>query len=422
MKKQMKLVVAGASILTLGMVGQAMAFHDGGVAKCESCHTMHNSLGGTAMAGEPGVTSNTVVGAYLLQGSDQSSTCLNCHGKGSTLSGYHVKTQGVTTGGLPMQRTPGGDFSWTQAACTGDATTNSKRGHNIIAADFGMGADARAAMATAPGGTYPNASLHCSSCHDPHGKYRVDAAGVVTTTGKPISASGSYSDGVVATLDADLGAYRILGGAGYLPKSVSGNAALAFANTVPAALAPKTYNSTVAGGVRVAYGSGMSEWCANCHSNFHATGQSSGGFGAHPAGNGYKLGADIASNYNLYVSSGKMTGTQATSNLNLVPFETGNGMTTADRTALTALVTATTGPDATANVMCLSCHRAHASGNESMLRWNQSNTLLTDAAGAYTLSAGNADVTVQEAAYYGLPATTFGADQRSLCNKCHAKD
>ena len=49
MKKQMKLVVAGASVLTLGMVGQAMAFHDGGVAKCESCHTMHNSLGGAKM-------------------------------------------------------------------------------------------------------------------------------------------------------------------------------------------------------------------------------------------------------------------------------------------------------------------------------------------------------------------------------------
>ena len=319
-----------------------------------------------------------------------------------------------------MQRTPGGDFSWIQVACNGDATGNSKRGHNIIAADFGFAADARATMATAPGGTYPNANLHCSSCHDPHGKYRVDEAGVVTTTGKPIRTSGSY--GATADLTSDVGAYRILGGVGYQPKSlVNAGVPNVFANTVPAAVAPSTYNSTAAGGVRVAYGSGMSEWCANCHSNFHADGQTTGGFGAHPAGNGYKLG-ELAANYNTYVSSGKMTGTQATSNLNLVPFETGNGQATADRTALAALLTSTAGPDATANVMCLSCHRAHASGNESMLRWNQTNTFLTDTAGVYTLSSGNADATVQTAAYYGKASTDFGATQRSLCNKCHAKD
>ena len=417
MKKQMKLVVAGASVLTLGMVGQAMAFHDGGVAKCESCHTMHNSLGGAKMTKTTSVTGNA--GAFLLQGSDQSSTCLNCHGAGSTLSSYHVKTEGVTTGGLPLQRTPGGDFSWIQAACNGQATGD-KRGHNIIAADFGFAADGRATMATAPGGTYPNSQLHCSSCHDPHGKYRVDEAGVVTTTGKPIRTYGSY--GATADLTSDVGAYRILGGVGYQPKSlINAGVPNVFANTIPAAVAPSTYNSTAAGGLRVAYGSGMSEWCANCHSNYHADGQTTGGFGAHPAGNGYKLN-ELAANYNTYVSSGKMTGTQATANLNLVPFETGNGQATADRTAMVGLLTSTAGPDATANVMCLSCHRAHASGNESMLRWNQTNTFLTDTAGVYTLSSGNADATVQTAAYYGKASTDFGATQRSLCNKCHAKD
>ncbi|MFH1019581.1 MAG: cytochrome C [Pseudomonadota bacterium] len=389
-----------------------MAFHDGGVAKCESCHTMHNSNAGVQM--------NANVGAYLLQGSDQSSACLNCHGKGSTLSGYHVKTQGVGASGVPANFTPGGDFSWTMIDCQSNATRNSARGHNIISLDQGMPADSR--LTAAPGGTYPAANLACSSCHDPHGKYRVDEAGTVATSGAPISSSGSY--GAAAGAGEAVGAYRILGGVGYLPKSLAdaGLSANAFANTVPAAVAPSSYNTAVAGGARVAYGSGMSEWCANCHSNFHQTGQASASFGAHPAGNGYKLGAAVAANYNAYVSSGKMTGDVATSNSNLVPFEAGLGQSVADKAAMVALVTATTGPDANANVMCLSCHRAHASGHESMLRWNQGNTLLTDGAGLYSVEPGLADQAVNVASYQNVPSATFGAEQRSLCNKCHAKD
>ena len=408
MKKQMKLVVAGASALTLGLATQAFAMHDGGSASCDACHAMHSTSGGVPV----------VTGPFSVKGTDQSSACLVCHG-GATGNEYKILTTGTSNGSVPVQMTPGGDFSWTKVDNGGDATRNSKRGHNIIAADFTMAVDSRAGMATAPGGTYPNANLHCSSCHDPHGSFRVDQAGNVAKTGNAISGSGSY--GAPATATSAVGTYRLLAGKTYQPKSlVNAGIPNVFAADSPAAVVPSIYNSTVAGGVRVAYGSGMSEWCANCHSNFHADGQATGSFGAHPAGNGYKMGA-LAANYNAYVSSGKMTGTQATANLNLVPVETGNGQATADRTALAALVTSTAGPDATANVMCLSCHRAHASGHESMLRWNQVNTFLTDTAGNYSEESGllSAQVT---AAYYNKPASDFGANQRSLCNKCHAKD
>ena len=81
-----------AAVLVMGLTGSAMAFHDGGVAYCDGCHTMHNSSKGVKMTVNnlaPG-TAN----AYLLQGSDQSSTCLNCHSK-SPAGSYHIATNPV---------------------------------------------------------------------------------------------------------------------------------------------------------------------------------------------------------------------------------------------------------------------------------------------------------------------------------------
>jgi predicted CXXCH cytochrome family protein len=410
MKKVLVLLVAA----TFGLAGTALALHDGGVARCEACHTMHNSLGNVAHDDDINGGQFTT-GPFLLKGNDQSSACLNCHGAGSTTSSYHVSTEGVTTGvGVPMQFTPGGDFSWIKAT-TG--TTADLKGHNIIAADFGYSADARAGMVTSPGGNYPNASFGCQSCHDPHGKSRLlDGGTDYVTTGAPIATYGSY--GALPTATTAVGAYRILGGTNYEPKSVVG-LGLAFANNVPVATAPSGYNSATApGGVRVAYGSNMAEWCANCHAGLHNEAYPTNL--RHPSGNAAKLGATIAGNYNAYKKTGDLTGTSADSFLPLVPFETGQGA--ADRAALATLQATATGPDATANVMCLSCHRAHASGFESMLRWDHKATFVVDATGAYAKKGGIGSDAQMTAAYYNKPAADFGAYQRSLCNKCHAKD
>ncbi len=419
MKKTYIAALAGAGLATLALSGSAMAFHDGGVARCEGCHSMHNSYGNAVH--DTNLATQGTSGAYLLKGSDQSSACLNCHGSGTSTSSYHVATEGSVAGSVPQQFTPGGDFSWTKVDCSGDATRNSFRGHNIISADSGFVADSRAGMVTSPGGTYPNANFHCSSCHDPHGRYRVLADGTVATTGASVIASGSYTSSPAPTATDAVGAYRILAGVGYSPKSLA-NAGVshAFVNDVPTAIAPSTYNTTAAlGGVRVAYGSGMSEWCANCHGGFHDGSQAtSGTINRHPSGNSDKLGATIAGNYNSYVKSGDMTGTQATSFLALVPFEAGLGQN--DRAALAALVATTAGPDATANVMCLSCHRAHASGHDSMVRWNHKGTFLAQA-GAYSSESG-LEPLQRVASYQNKPASDFAQNQRSLCNKCHAKD
>ena len=489
------LTVAAAALL---LSSPAMAFHSGGVADCDGCHTMHNSLDGAAMTGTNSEGLNTAgstfvnavgkAAKFLLRGSDQSSTCLNCHGDPSPGS-YHISTPGavITAGGQPVQYTPGGDFAWLKKTFTWTNSTSDTaalseegetHGHNIVAADFGYVADAGKAGNVAPTGfgyagiPYPVSALGCSSCHDPHGRYRrtTDAAdpgltgtaALYTTTGAPIWASGSYGATVLGTFGTfatakAVGSYRILGGIGYIPKSLGDtSAATPFAYNPPTAVAPSTYNvSESVAQVRVAYGKGMSEWCANCHAGMHNSAYVTGvADQVHPAGNGAVLQtsiANIAANYNAYKMSGDATGVVASSYNTLVPFET--QVTTIGATGLTSYAgkknfgttsgNITKGADAASTVMCLSCHRAHASGFPSMLRYQIENefTTLADstgavvypgtdladpATGAFSYSKARTNRgRVQadyQAAYNGRPATQFAAFQRALCNKCHMKD
>lgn len=424
----MKKVLVLAMVATFGLAGSALAFHDGGVANCDGCHTMHNSENGLAddadLAG-----GQFHSGPYLLKGDDQSSACLNCHeGTDAKLSSYRVSTFGVDAElEVPLQRSPGGDFSWLRAATAFKTTTKSSKGHNINAADFSYTADSR--LTVAPGSAYPANALGCQSCHDPHGKYRTLDGTNYVTTGAPIEDSGSYDNSPAPTATAAVGAYRILGGVGYQPKSLTGS--FAFANTVPVAIAPATYNlATAEGGVRVGYGSGMSEWCANCHGQIHTPVYTSGVAGlTHPADSDANLPGFILDNYNTYVSSGIMTGAQATSYLSLVPYEEGESVASlADLKTLVGTVAAagthegSAGPTSGSNVMCLSCHRVHASGFNSMLRWENSATFITEDGATYDPVEGINSANQLLAAYYGKPASDFGALQRNLCNKCHAKD
>jgi len=426
---KLSLVIMAAALLTIGLSGMAYAFHSGGVAECEGCHSMHSPKAG---------------GNNLLVGIDQSSTCLTCHQNAADTgpSSYHVSTvdSKLTAGLSPLQRTPGGDFGWlkktyTYSYTSGGVTTTETEdgqthGHNIVAGDFGYVADSR--NATAPGGTFPSVQLACTSCHDPHGQYRRLQSGVIAKTGAPIKASGSYNGASnEPTATEAVGVYRLLAGAGYTKDGITFNG-------VPAAKAPSTYNQTEATNqVRVAYGVATSgghstwgNWCATCHLSMHSSGNY-----VHPVDE--SLGSGIATIYGQYVKSGDMTGSAATSFLSLVPFATNSG----DYSALALLAgnTATAskaGPTSTDKVMCMSCHRAHASGFLEGLRFDQGYEFMVK--GGQYIGSDNPEVgttgrgplqsrgrTIAEwqAAYYDRAATpTFATYQRVLCNKCHAKD
>jgi hypothetical protein len=435
-------VIAAAAVL--GLTGSAFAFHDGGVARCEGCHTMHNSLKGSKMS----VTGVALTGNdFLLIGSDPSSTCLSCHGSGTVLDSYHVDTDaaGYTgNGSLPAQRTPGGDFAWLKVAFNSSSSVSgyagtyaaaadeskNRHGHHIVAGDypnFLASTDYAAIGNVAPGAgagpAYPVGKLSCIGCHNPHNGTARDAA----DAGKPISISGSYGDTPVGGTAA--GVYRFLGGIGYIDP----NAGYTFtAADAPVAVAPSNYNVSEAGGIsRVAYGSGMSEWCGNCHAGILNNSLDASVTHTHVAGSAAKLnqtladGINPATTYQGYLNSGTTSGGAGTY-WTLVPYEEGSSATIAsllaDSGSNTDASTATGG-----NVMCLSCHRAHASGFSNMARFDMDDSFVTDPAGnyAYTNSANEAAQDTSGyylAAYYETPVSTFGPSQRTLCNKCHGKD
>jgi predicted CXXCH cytochrome family protein len=146
------------------------------------------------------------------------------------------------------------------------------------------------------------------------------------------------------------------------------------------------------------------------------------------------LGSDVADNYNKYVKSGDLTGTSATAFLSLVPFAENSGDFPTLQSHAKNNDSVLNGPSSSDKVMCLSCHRAHASGFVEMLRFDQGYEFTTK--GGQYIGSDNPLVTGSrapaqhrgrtnaewQAAYYDRPPSKFATYQRVLCNKCHAKD
>jgi predicted CXXCH cytochrome family protein len=292
---------------------------------------------------------------------------------------------------------PGGDFFWltqsyTNSNWSGSVTSDpDNMGHNVISADYGLTLDAT--NSSAPGGGYPSSKLSCASCHDPHGQ----VSGGTANGSKAISVSGSYGGVPANPLESIAGNYRLLGDTQY---GVIG---------APAPIAVTSgYGETDA--KHVAYGTGMSDWCASCHGDYLVSTKTE----KHPTG--INMGGVLAGNYRAYVATGDMGGGAGDNSYTaLVPFE----RNTADKSLLDP--TDTSGPASNSQVMCLTCHRAHASAFTNITRWDMEHELLAESwPNAGNLTAMGA---IADSAYYGRDIETdFGEFQRSLCNKCHVKD
>jgi predicted CXXCH cytochrome family protein len=423
------LIPIAVLILFLRLDGTSFAaFHAGGVGPCDACHSMHNAAG--------------AVNNSLLKASDPSSTCLNCHERAGDTgpTSFHVSTavEDMPEGSPPRQLTPGGDFGWlkktytwapdqTQAPVVSDGE---RHGHNIVAADYLYYADMT--NSTAPQGTYVALNLGCISCHDPHGKYRREPSGLIATTGTPIRGSGSYASSVEPFAGESVGTYRMLAGRNYSPRSLGGTDA--FPNDPPAAVAPDVYNRAETDfQTRVAYGSGMTEWCQNCHTDMHTVASSGTSTTpvTHPVGATAKLGLVVSGNYSSYINSGDPAGGSASSAfLSLVPFEEGTTDYTTLKTHAKTDNSYLSGPDAAGSqVMCLTCHRAHASGWDGAMRWNSKtdyivyNGFYSQEGQAYQpYGQGRRELEAQKA-YYDMLASRFTTttvlNQDSLCHKCH---
>ena len=367
----MKTVFAGVILVIFALTGVVFAFHEGGAEYCEGCHTIHLSSGNGNQETPRLIDSAT---GPLIRGSDPSSTCLRCHAEPGRY--YTVLSDDGS------MFSPGGDFYWLNKTfiwSEGVITYRSdgdNHGHNVEAIDYALTADR--AQNPDTGDAYPAEELDCTSCHDPHARS---------------SATGNY---------------RLLGGVGYERIGLGGG--LSFINPTPVAVADE-YDWTESDNNHTAYGSGMSEWCANCHPGFLDD------VNKHPAGNNAKLSEGMIFNYNSYVKTGDIYGSSSTAYLALVPFELG--------IIDTALLDpwSTSGPDYSgrANVMCLTCHRAHASAFDNIGRWDFGVTFIANSHPQYGDSGVSGDDVVNS--YYGRDMIAeFGKYQRQLCNKCHIQD
>jgi hypothetical protein len=362
-----------AKFLAIGMLisavaaGGAFAFHDAGVAECAGCHTMHNSQDGALVD-----TLHAGGNDYLLMRENSTDACLRCH------ADYGQMRDGTGFG-------PGGDFYWVTKDFTWSAHGHSyssvgdSHGHNVISPYYGIAVDAT--LSEAPGGDFRANNLTCTSCHDPHGNtnFRLlygTALGPIDL----LATGGRYSFTKAAPL-------------------AWGNSRVTY-----------TSDGEETDIQHTLYKSGMSEWCSNCHTTIHSGNTSNS---VHVTGSG--LGAGIAARYNAYKGSTDQSGVQATAYWGLVPFEDVN----ADTSLGYGPDNYTAGPGASDQVVCLTCHRSHASAFPDIGRWDFGETFLVD---SHPLASDGGATANDVARKFYNYSFISGDDQRSLCNKCHYKD
>ena len=337
----MRLRVLTLAVGILAAGGDAAAFHEKGVANCSGCHLAH---------GDAGKLVGPSADKGLLIAESPSDVCLVCHARGS---GQVLGVDPL----VPPPETGPGSFVFLTEDNLNDAPGGALRpilgdaaGHNVVAPGHGLRADSRHALA--PGGTFPSSKLGCTSCHDPHGN-----AG-----------------------------FRMLYGAGPVMGGVA-----TFSRAAPDAEGPDVGTGPEGTRHHTAYRGGASDWCGNCHGRYHQAG--GGSAFRHPVDRA--LSADVARRYNEYQGDANpAAGVEAQAYLPAVPFE--------DRASTT---TSTSGPGPASRLMCLSCHRAHATSAPAAGRWDFKVALLAEDGRA----SGS----------YPIPNPYGGSTQGPLCSKCH---
>lgn len=331
-----------ALLVALSLPAGGAAFHDGGVASCRGCHIMHDSE-----EGYPGPGGY----AMLLIADTPTGVCLTCHagGFGNVLGDDPL---------LPPDEKGAGNFVFLLEDNLNDGPNGANQpipghaaGHSVVAPAYGLVQDPD--WTYGPGGTFPSAELGCTSCHDPHG--------------------------------ADT--FRLLRGVGPVQGGI-----FDFVNPAPdgAGIDIGPTSGAEAANNHSAYRSGFTDWCANCHGDYHEHSGDSD-FEHEPD---HSFGGASARRYNEYLGDDNPGGgNQASAYLPLVPFED------AEMTTIR-----TFGPTSASRVMCLSCHRAHASSAPRSGRWDF-NVDLLDQDG---IASGS----------WPIP-NPYGPNQGPLCAKCH---
>ncbi len=313
---------------------------------CVDCHTMHNSQDGSPMAFEFTMISGKkfidVVNKGLL-----TTDCIGCHqginSGGSVPYVIDANIPNYGTTGTTGDTLAGGNFYWV-------STGNDRAGHNII----GLAQQDLAHIWTPPGGTAMSGQITCAGTNGCHGTQAESDETMALWGSHHRNDMSSWQDGASTATS-----YRFIDGVQgfedsdyeYQPTSSAHNKYYGVDRT------GETVNDTAT----------ISSHCARCHQDFHnGSGSISNGsftngiWIRHPTDFDMSR-ATTSSEYDTY------NGGVGTNN----PYSVISPVATADTT--TTLNTTIYSQTDDAIVMCLSCHRAHGSPYDAILRWDYKN-------------------------------------------------
>lgn len=283
---------------------------------CVDCHTMHNSQDGAKF---PGAPSDTPKGHLTIKG------CIGCH------TGAGVTGAPLIDGTYNTDSTAGGTFK--EASLTaGDAGVHNVNVEGLLPTlgeDDTLGAVIPGLTGGMNGGK-GSADPNDLTCAGP---------------------SGCHGDATAADNDSGIRGFHHGGKLGFrylqiesTQAAVAGKGAADWEKAISA-------STTGAGGQHNIYSSsttvGINKLCANCHPNFHSTANTSDGASwvRHPTDN------------NIPTTGGWA----ATVNYRENPFAFADVSSLDPGTAYTT---------ASAQVACVSCHRAHGTPYADILRWS----------------------------------------------------
>jgi len=360
MKLRMRLFAAMVGLAALFCAASTVFAVTGA---CVNCHTMHNSQDNDVMTFD----SSATAGGMLLRGA----SCGGCHADATanTELGGAIPQVNVSTAANVL---PGGSFYWVAGAGTED----DPKGHNV--SDLGIDPDAT--LTTPPGWTtttagnantgvlgtdWANNQLTCAGtygCHGDHGspdKFDALEGAHHTNAGNDgVTALGGNTASVG-------GSYRFLKTIQGIEMDSSSSWVETNANhNVYYGVVGDTDNTTI------------SELCAQCHGNFHLRDGEATDDGISAGG--------TASPWLRHPTDIDMSGLGGEYALYAYDVEAPIGATTLAGMDSADVV----GDYAEQIVTCLSCHRAHGSDNDDLLRWDYSTNMTVGQSGASLVNTG----------------------------------
>ncbi|MBI5598223.1 MAG: hypothetical protein HY890_00625 [Deltaproteobacteria bacterium] len=413
MRKSFLPALAAFAVFALVMYATPSgAVHKGsGPLTCGNCHTMHSSQGGTSSPAMGGATGSFLLLRGSITGDDRKNIhefCLQCHAENGAQGGdafpsapgntgttrppkVYLTTDKWANGDAFDKVGAGGDFSDVggYSGTTWTANTADNASNNALGTGHSLGM----ANPIPPGNTTSGATvstsditrLTCTSCHDPHGtdsttdninKYRNLKAGDYLKNYLNSGAAGPENTWTNMSSGGfgDLAMGYAGGIAGSVTDGTDPNSA---SNRWPVWRSSGTQNYYYGGGTQGTMGTivGISRFCAQCHGAWHeglysAYNVSGDDWKRHPVQNQLHESASRKSGGGITIVDDTHYWDDA-----IIPI--GKKLPAAQNA-----LNATSGTTYYANggedrVFCLSCHFAHGSPNNDILRWNYTSAVST---------------------------------------------